>query len=314
MGIHRLLLRRSLPIVLCFHRVSYEHSPAYPPLSPDIFKKVLNYCSQRFNIVDLGELNGESHRPKMAITFDDGFYDFITVALPIIEDLKVPVSLNIIVSCANDGQPHWTQKMSCLVERFAELGLQPHMEHQPIGVRLIRGKNEEKVALKLYELLRNKGLVSILHIIEKWEKELNFYDYTKMISWDDLKIMLKKYPFIKIGSHTINHISLIGDESKEVLAHEIIDSAVIIQNQLNVKIDRFASPNGAYSNQSLEVIEQSMYKFIQFTDIKPSNVSRTGKEYFSRCYPRFSSLSENIFYIYGFHNFVNRSIFKFRKP
>lgn len=75
--------------VICFHRVDRESIPSF-------IKKLL-WLKARCNIITLQDLESQdelkSDRLNVAITFDDGFRDFLTNVFPILTDLKVPATL-----------------------------------------------------------------------------------------------------------------------------------------------------------------------------------------------------------------------------
>src|SRR2546423_2486603 len=82
--------------VLVYHSIS---SPAAPlpsgnDVSPARFAQQLSWLSRRRKVLPLTEtLSRPESRREVAITFDDGFSDNLTVALPMLEKFQLPMTL-----------------------------------------------------------------------------------------------------------------------------------------------------------------------------------------------------------------------------
>ena len=82
--------------VLLYHSVSTTSSSRFS-IDPAAFEKQMRWLSSRFRIVQAGELlhalqkGGRDH--LASVQFDDGYRDNLTVMLPIIERLRVPVTV-----------------------------------------------------------------------------------------------------------------------------------------------------------------------------------------------------------------------------
>jgi peptidoglycan/xylan/chitin deacetylase (PgdA/CDA1 family) len=88
--------------ILVYHTIS---SPAEPlpgdiDISPKRFERQLRWLSRWRQVIRLDEtlgdysgLSGGSRARGVAITFDDGFRDNLTVALPLLEKFRVPMTL-----------------------------------------------------------------------------------------------------------------------------------------------------------------------------------------------------------------------------
>jgi peptidoglycan/xylan/chitin deacetylase (PgdA/CDA1 family) len=82
--------------VLVYHTISSppEPMPADADISPERFEQQLRWLSRWSNVVPLEEtLRAESSRRSIAITFDDGYRDNLTVALPLLEKFRLPMTL-----------------------------------------------------------------------------------------------------------------------------------------------------------------------------------------------------------------------------
>ena len=80
--------------VLFYHRVAPEHVNDWT-IAPDQFERHIEYVRQRFDLIGLDEMQrrqreGQSHRPSVTITFDDGYADNCQFALPLLIRHRVP--------------------------------------------------------------------------------------------------------------------------------------------------------------------------------------------------------------------------------
>ena len=68
--------------VLNLHRVAPVDGSSYAPLAPALFEELLAFVTREFSVVTFGELGETSSKPKLVLSFDDGYRDFVTHAVP----------------------------------------------------------------------------------------------------------------------------------------------------------------------------------------------------------------------------------------
>ena len=82
--------------VLVYHTISAPVEPllADADISPERFERQLEWLSRWRRVVPLDEtLSASPRRNLIAITFDDGYQDNLTVALPLLEKFQLPMTL-----------------------------------------------------------------------------------------------------------------------------------------------------------------------------------------------------------------------------
>src|SRR5215510_2180890 len=82
--------------VLVYHTISsrVEPLPGDIDISPERFERQLQWLSRWRNVVRLYQTLRMPPRERLvAITFDDGFRDNLTVALPLLEKFNLPMTL-----------------------------------------------------------------------------------------------------------------------------------------------------------------------------------------------------------------------------
>jgi peptidoglycan/xylan/chitin deacetylase (PgdA/CDA1 family) len=96
---HRFRIADFLPngsnVILKYHSVGLH---SYSGLSPTKLRSDLSYLSDRYEIVDLPEVidSLDNSTKRIALTFDDGYRDFYTRVLPILDSLNVPATVFLI--------------------------------------------------------------------------------------------------------------------------------------------------------------------------------------------------------------------------
>src|SRR5213592_1310631 len=80
----------TIPLVLMYHSISYDDDPSAVTMTPQQFDRQMRWLrARRLRGVSMSELieaatQGRA-RGLVGLTFDDGYQDFITQALPILQ-------------------------------------------------------------------------------------------------------------------------------------------------------------------------------------------------------------------------------------
>jgi len=103
--------------IIIYHRIANVNAdPNQLCVSPDIFEQQLIYLKENFEIIRLSELaenvkNKQVRKKTVAITFDDGYADNLTMALPILEKLQIPATIYIVAGKIDENTPfYWDEK------------------------------------------------------------------------------------------------------------------------------------------------------------------------------------------------------------
>ncbi len=247
-------------LVLYFHRISDEVSPAFPPMPVKVFEQVLQFLKKRYFIIPLEEIGQsfQSKRTRLIITFDDAFLDFYENALPLLVKHQVPALQNIITQCAETGEPLWTQKLNKMVEVYFREGRENELVdffHLESGA--LKKADIGNIALKIYrQLLEELNREELIN--RMFENLGTRYKETKMMGWRHIRDSMKHG--VSIGSHTHSHqnLTLLNDGE---LIHELHHSAKLIEERTGKQPVAIAYPNGRFDER---VINRSMDVGYQF--------------------------------------------------
>jgi peptidoglycan/xylan/chitin deacetylase (PgdA/CDA1 family) len=156
--------------ILCYHGITTEPSDrvAQFAVTPDDFARHMDLLVERgYKCVTMSEHVDDLRSPQMdrstrtaLITFDDGYLDFATVALPILQERQLASTLYVTTGWLNGGTSEpavrpddpfldWSQ-LPELVEAGVEIGAHSHTHPQ---------MDTLDAAATIYELTRSKALI-----------------------------------------------------------------------------------------------------------------------------------------------------------
>ena len=101
-----ILVKNNIVTILNLHRVSPNTGSAYKAISPSLFNELISYLKKEFHICLFDDFRRiKTKKPKLILSFDDGYKDFIDYAVPILEKYDVRVNQNVIPYCIETGLP-----------------------------------------------------------------------------------------------------------------------------------------------------------------------------------------------------------------
>jgi peptidoglycan/xylan/chitin deacetylase (PgdA/CDA1 family) len=232
--------------VLIFHRVLPEPDPLFPG-EPDAvrFEAQMRWIKAWFNVLPLPEAverlrAGSLPARAAAITFDDGYADNFTVALPILRRTGLPATFFIAAGYL-DGRRMWNDTVIDVIRKAEgpdldllklKLGRYPvgTLEDRRRSVRELLGK------LKYLEPGQRSGLVFELAAAAKIQPPSDL-----MLTTDQVRSLAAAG--MTIGAHTVSHPILSRIAEHEARA-EMTESKERLEAITGGKVALFAYPNG----------------------------------------------------------------------
>jgi peptidoglycan/xylan/chitin deacetylase (PgdA/CDA1 family)/glycosyltransferase involved in cell wall biosynthesis len=253
--------------ILYYHRVAATAPPpgqlGPPPLTAEEFEKHLHHLRRFYNVIRLEEAveflaSGRAFPSNcIVITFDDGYRDNLTVALPALERQGLPAAL-FVVSGAIDGKPLWldlvdswfraTNVTTLRFGRTNELSLKTQTERRQSfdHVRsVLKSLPGEELAQALAELRAQLGISG----------PDRPPDDSAILNWDEVR-QLSSSGLMTIGAHTMTHRLLTTLEPEE-MRWEIEESCRRLAQELHQPIRFFAYPGGAYNSAAQAVVRNA---------------------------------------------------------
>lgn len=105
-------------MILLYHRVDGRDDPFALAVRPEWFSAHLDVLGARCRVVTLDEIleaDPSSDEPLVAITFDDGYVDNLSVASPLLVDAGMPAAFFVCTGALGDARGFWWDRVATAV-------------------------------------------------------------------------------------------------------------------------------------------------------------------------------------------------------
>ena len=236
-------------------------------VTASMFERQLRHFKKRFDIVSLTDLcemkikNIVPKNPTIALTFDDGFLNNLTVALPLLEKHQIPATFFICTAGITDPQyAHPTDRIDLI--RVA-----PKPEEILIGEETFRRDGHrviDKNGRHAYDYLNSLTYEKWLNVNRDLAGEIDEPTLAEnkelyQLMHDADVIALRKNYFVKAASHSHHHISLSMLTPAETL-YQLSESKRILGAY--GPVDSLAFPYGSYTDKTIAAAKEAGYKYL----------------------------------------------------
>lgn len=254
--------RRSRLLILCYHGVSLEDEHVWNPalyVSTGLLRERLS-CLRRAGcaVLPLSEAvrrlyEGSLPARSVALTFDDGTYDFYRQALPVLEEFQFPATLYLTTAYCEYNRPVFDLMCGYLLWRGRDRTLTlPEVLAAPVRLDT-EGRLHAERALKAFVRQNSRGesqkdelLASLAAALAIDYAELCRKRLLHLVNLEEARQLAAAG--IDIQLHTHNHrISL----RQERFAREIADNRARIARVSSGALRHFCYPSGYYKPEFL---------------------------------------------------------------
>ena len=250
--------------VIYFHRVLDKPDPFLPD-DPTIeeFDGLISTISKHFSTFTISkalELQAVGQLPKLSvcISFDDGYADNYTNALPILDKYNVPATFFIATKGTELGYL-WNDVLLNNIRHTQA----PELTVTDSKWVLNSTENKVNAYLSLVSQLkfmpnkeRDKNILNIVYRLGDIKTQRCMMSEDQMRNLHDLGH--------EIGGHTTTH-SILGAQNRQVALTEIQTNQSELESIINSKIKTFAFPNGYfprdYDQSHIDMIKKCGFKF-----------------------------------------------------
>ncbi|MBF0363024.1 MAG: polysaccharide deacetylase family protein [Oligoflexia bacterium] len=301
-----------------FHQINDKKDPFYPALPINTFELLCKFLSKNFNVIHFSDINNHFNKkanlPSAIITFDDGHYDVLENAYPILKKYDLKFNINIVTESITTGLPNNNVKIYDVLnstDKKEYINTNTVLLTQPIRIP-INKKHPEITELKF----RN-----IFHQVTAQKRDLLTKDITNQLSTSSTKFskMLSKEDVIflkknggEVGSHTCSH-SILSDIEDSQVEFELKHSKKILEELCSNKIDIIAFPQGKHKKTTIQKSFEAGYKYILLTNDNKNFEINFKNGIYERIGLYHKSFDENLAKIFGFHSSVNNLKVKVKK-
>jgi peptidoglycan/xylan/chitin deacetylase (PgdA/CDA1 family) len=232
-------------VILVYHRIaSSEVDPFRVCVSPGRFAEHLDVLRTTATVVPLSTLTRPGRLPPrcVALTFDDGYEDNLTAALPALERFEVPATVFAVT--AYQGSEFWWDRLSRVPPSALVQYVQGSLEAAPGRRDPLRVVHAHLRALD--EAARNEALLQL------GGAGPASGPHGRSLSAAELK-QLAESRLIEIGAHTHSHADLAAlDAGRQ--RREIEENRERLEAVTGRRPSTFAYPFGRFANFTAETV------------------------------------------------------------
>ena len=250
--------------VIGLHRVlSDEHRSRANSLEGIVmrertFAKLLEYLERHFTAVSLDAfLDGGCEancRPRCLLTFDDGWRDNFTTALPWLKKHRMPAVIFAVTGFVEKRMTFWVEHLRRLwhdPERQTQL--RKALESSAEG--RLAGASFEQIVEHLKHLsAQNREL-----LLAPWVSVARLENGSpdEMFTWEEAAELQKEG--VAIEAHTVSHPLLVYEDDQTV-SHELTACKRTLEERLHKKVRAFAYPNGNWDERVRKQVQTAGYE------------------------------------------------------
>jgi peptidoglycan/xylan/chitin deacetylase (PgdA/CDA1 family) len=252
--------RRQLAI-LNYHRIEHSGGGASAFFRPNFsasataFDEQMDYICRNYNVISLPQFlawqSGGDALPDfpVMITFDDGYRDNLTTALPILKKYGMPAV--IFLTSGHIGKSngfYWDISAQCFFRTKKQRANLPYVGEKAWDDEPARQSvcGEWVEALKrISEADKQSAMRALPDILEVDIPPKTFSGV--MLSWDEVRGMVSEG--IAFGAHTVSH-PILTRVSLEDAEREMAESKMQIEKEIGAPVQTFTYPNGQKSDIS----------------------------------------------------------------
>ncbi len=270
--------------MLALHRVLpvEERMSCYDPhlvLSEPAFVSLLRLLQQDYCVVPLEDLLADSRgiggRPKVALTFDDGWEDNYRVAFPHLLAYQTPATIfpctDLLDTRAVLPEERFARLWAECFSRSRLRELLTDLRHWGMG----RRKTNHLQPQRRYwsQELKRMPLTARLLLLDHFENRYQVPPVTarRFMGWGDVRIMMNT-GLIRMGSHTSRHATLTSETDRDI-RRELEDSRATLLERTGTVPEILAYPNGMYNRRVTELVRSAGFNTAVSTD--PGTVNRS---------------------------------------
>lgn len=285
LGIVRLCqyFQRKQVLILMVHGVmdredeASEWDPLWERHSPKQLDFVLSTLAQRYTFVSMDDavamLNG--HQPitsnAVVVTFDDGYRNNITHALPVMHKHHAPMLIYLATSAMSKQEAFWIDRIDYALQKLGDTGGSIAVG----GLEIELNSSDRKAASVLYKKFRlqaKKVARSDYEFLQEMDKigaqleaktghqlaDIFARDpWSGMLTWPEVEAQVVTEGLC-FGSHTVDHLRL-ALISEDDVRDQLIGAKSIIEGHTKEPCNHFCYPAGSYNGDVAAIVRDVGY-------------------------------------------------------
>lgn len=255
-------------VALMYHEVLSDNKgpAAWTVVKASAFKEQMVFLKDHFDVITIDaalertKSSEKFTKPYAVVTFDDGYLGNLTCMLPIVEELKIPVTVFIATRSIEAGILYWYDRIIALLDYDKELIVD--LVQYGLGQYKLNASKKEKVnwnemqqlltALKtLLPQVREQAVNDILGNVDNIPVRL------RMLSKEDV-VALASSSFVTVGGHSHCHNILPQLPDRE-LNESIVTNRHKLKKWTSQEVSHFSYPNGNFDVRVISAVKSAGY-------------------------------------------------------
>lgn len=203
-----------------------------------------------YEFITLDEMTARLQAPKksdrqfIALTFDDGYRDNLTLAAPICEKHQVPATVYVTNCYPNHSAQLWWYMLEDILLEQSEVIIENGSNQQRYPTQTQAQKDTAFAQIRRVLIDASPQVLDgYLSALEKrYDKQLADYVKRQTLSWEDVK-ELARHPYMHIGGHSMNHLAF-NTLTEDQIKTEVLDSKKQLESHIQEPVNHFAYPFG----------------------------------------------------------------------
>jgi peptidoglycan/xylan/chitin deacetylase (PgdA/CDA1 family) len=217
---------------------------------------------ERFELVSLADLVAgrtvDRKRPQVVFTVDDGYRDFIDVALPLFKEFDCPVSVFVATGVFDRQCWYWSDVISFAFANTSHNAMSLEVDGALVEYTWRDADGASQAGERFNELLKTVPHEARVEALGQMTERLSVHvppmptrQYASM-SWDDARRCAAS-GLVTFGPHSVTHPVLSRMSGGDARA-EIVESWRRLQQVGVANVPVFVYPFGAYSRREVDTL------------------------------------------------------------
>lgn len=236
-------------------------------LSVEKFEKQIRFLKEKYDLILLKDWLKRREPIKQkkcglaVLTFDDGYENNYTEAFPVLKKYEAPATVFLATKHIGSKLLFWPDRLEMLfLSKDTSLNIASKVEW------LHSDMNNTAQYEALVEYCKTVSESEKIAFIDELENEFgssstDFQINYRPLTWDQV-VEMHRSGFVDFGSHTNSHV-IMTRVSHDQGRKEIVESKLLLKENLDVDIDLFSYPNGGagdFSEETHDILRQEGFK------------------------------------------------------
>lgn len=256
-------------LILCYHSISQPTEDRIDPsiiVSPTNFEEQMAFLAASTHVISLADYVEAQHsgrslpRNAIVLTFDDGYRDNRTTALPLLQKFGLPATFLLATDYIGAG-PKWEDRLTGMIQRSQCDKLTLELQTGQMIFDIPNQKARRKAIVRLLGLLSgyqpSQRTQALDQLAAQSGADTTDFDQV-MMSWDQAR-EIAATPGMTIGAHTVTHPHL-ARISDDQIREEVITSKQVVEKQIGKPVRFFCYPYGDYDSRVIRSLKDAGYE------------------------------------------------------